>query len=286
MKKLTKLIALLLVLAMVLAFSGCGKMTAEKLVAKMAVACVKNPVTQETMDMEFDMSIGAQGFMLSMDVMMTMDMVMSTDPYKAYMDMEMSMSMLGQNYTENMQMYMQEADGTMTAYTYTESTDLWTKQETEVSSKDTTANYDWLKELSADMLSLDEDTQSVAVHEVYVLRCTVTGEQMQQMMSSVSGIQEALGEVGMSGLDMSALTVPMVLYVDTKTYLPVQMEMEMQGMDDMMNGMMDDLLGEAGAALGMEIEVGQIKCVCRDISYDAAVVPEVPQEAIANATTA
>ena len=57
-------------------------------------------------------------------------------------------------------------------------------------------------------------------------------------------------------------------------------------MDDMMNGMMDDLLGEAGAALGMEIEVGQIKCVCRDISYDAAVVPEVPQEAIANATTA
>ena len=43
MKKLTKLIALLLVLAMVLAFSGCGKMTAEKLVAKMAVACVKIP---------------------------------------------------------------------------------------------------------------------------------------------------------------------------------------------------------------------------------------------------
>ena len=87
----------------------------------------------------------------------------------------------------------------------------------------------------------------------------------------------------MSGLDMSALTVPMTMYIDTKTYLPVQMEMEIQGFDELLAGMMDELLGEDAASLGMEIEIGKVTAVCTDIGYDAVEVPAVPQEALSAA---
>ena len=43
MKKFVKITALLLVLTMMLVLGGCGKMTAQTLAAKMAVAAAKRP---------------------------------------------------------------------------------------------------------------------------------------------------------------------------------------------------------------------------------------------------
>lgn len=280
MKKIKKLTAIVLVLVMALAFSGCGKMTAEQLAAKMAVAVAKSPMTQEKIQMEFEMGVGARGITLNFDVDMAMDMLMSVDPYKAYTELEISMDMLGQNYTDTMQLYVQEADGTMTTYSYIVSADRWDKQTAQIPEEQYTANYDWLKNKPAAELTLAEETQTISGREAYVLSCTITGTQMQEMMKSIGAVQGALDEAGMSNFDMSAVTVPMVMYIDTQNYLPMQMELEIQGLDEMIEGMMEGLLGEDAAEIGMELEIGKITVVCTDIGYDAVMVPEVPQEAL------
>ena len=280
MKRLKRFTILLLVMAMMLMCSGCGKMTAQTLAAKMAVAVAKKPMTQEKIVMEFEMSIGAQGITLNLDMDMTMDMIMSMDPYRAYTNMDMTMEMLGQSYSDSMEMYIQEEDGSMTTYSYTASADQWAKQTVELTEDMKTVDYTWLKEKAAEDLILAEETQTIGDHEVYVLSCTITGAEMQEMMSNVGSMQEALEEAGLSDFDMSALTVPMVMYIDTKTYLPVQMEMEIQGMSELMAGMMDALLGEDAASLGMEIEIGKVTAVCTDIGYDDVEVPAVPQDAL------
>ena len=258
-------------------------MTAQTLAAKMAVAAAKTPMTQEKLTMEFEMSIGAQGMTLNLDMDMTMDMVVSMDPYQAYTNLAVTMEMLGQSYTETMEMYVQEENGTMTTYSYAASADEWSAQTMDFSEDMKKVNYDWLAKKAAEDLVLAEETQTMDGHEVYVLSCNITGAEMQEMMSSTASVQDALEEAGMSGLDMSALTVPMTMYIDTKTYLPVQMEMEIQGFDELLAGMMDELLGEDAASLGMEIEIGKVTAVCTDIGYDAVEVPAVPQEALSAA---
>lgn len=280
MKRLKRFTILLLVMAMMLMFSGCGKMTARILAAKMAVAVARKPMTQEKIVMEFEMSIGVRGITLNLDMDMTMDMIMSMDPYRAYTNMDMTMEMLGQSYSDSMEMYIQEEEGTMTSYSYTASADRWAKQTVELTENMKTVDYTWLKEKAAEDLILAEETQAIGDHEVYVLSCTVTGAEMREMMSNGGSMQKALEEAGLSDFDMSALTVPMVMYIDTKTYLPVQMEMEIQGMSELMAGMMDALLGADAASLGMEIEIGKVTAVCTDIGYDDVEVPAVPQDAL------
>lgn len=289
MMKIRKAAALLLALTIMLAFSGCGKMTAVKLAVKMAAAIAESPMTSEKMEMDFDMSIGAQGITMDMEMDMVFDMVMAMDPYRAYMDMEVGMNLLGQNVTQTMQTYVQAEDGTVTTYTYSDSLDYWTKTVVDVSEDEMTSqqsSYDWLAAKPVEELTLAEQTQTIGEQEVYVLSCTVTGGEMQKMLNSMTSVQDTLEEAGMSGLDMSALTVPAVFYVDTKTFLPVQIELEIQGMDEMMAGMMEQILGEEVALLGLEFEISQIRAVITDIGYDAAEVPQVPQEALDTAVEA
>lgn len=282
MKNFRRILAVLLVVAMMAVFAGCGKMTPEKLAGKMALALTKTPMSSETVEMGFEMALGSQGFTMDMAMDISMDMVVALEPYRAYSDMTISMDMMGQNMTETSQVYMLEENGTVTTYTYVESAGIWQKATVDISAAEMTSNssYNWLAQKPAEELTLDEETQTINGKEVYVLRCTISGTQMQDVMSSMGGMNDALSDMGLSDMDMSALNVPAVFYIDAKTFLPVQIDMEIQGMDEMMKDAMEQTLGGDLASMGVELEIGSVRMACTNISYEAAEVPEVPQEAI------
>lgn len=282
MKNFRRILAVFLAVAMMAVFAGCGKMTPEKLAGKMTLALTKTPMSSETVEMGFEMALGSQGFTMDMAMDISMDMVVALEPYRAYSDMTISMDMMGQNMTETSQVYMLEENGTVTTYTYVESAGIWQKATVDISAAEMTSNssYNWLAQKPAEELTLDEETQTINGKEVYVLRCTISGTQMQDVMSSMGGMNDALSDMGLSDMDMSALNVPAVFYIDAKTFLPVQIDMEIQGMDEMMKDAMEQTLGGDLASMGVELEIGSVRMACTNISYEAAEVPEVPQEAI------
>lgn len=288
MKNMKRLAAVLLVLVMVLALAGCGKMTPEKLTVKTAAALAGKPMTSMEMELGMTMSLTAEGFSMDMDMAVAGDMVMDSDPYQSYTNMEMTMDLMGQSITETSETYVLVEDDQLTTYTYAESMDIWTKTSVPFSPEAMAqqSSYDWLAELSPDMLTLAEETQILNERKVYVLNCTITGEQLQAMMDSMPGMADTMADAGMSGPDMTALTVPAVFYIDAETFLPAKIEMEIQGMDEMMAGMMEESLGADMEALGMEMEIGTVRMVYAQIGYEDVTVPTLPAEAMEEAVEA
>ena len=237
-----------------IALTGCG-MNAEKLVDEMAAATEGKQMTQATTTMEMDMSMEAEGVSMDMSMDMVMDIQASNDPYASYTNMETTVDVAGQQTSEVIQLYSIEEDGALVNYVYTESTDSWEKQDLGMSMDDIasqTADYNWLLEKAkSEELTLEEDTQTVNGKEVYVTNCTLEGEEIQKAFEGIGSMTDMFEQAGMGEIDFTALSVPTTYYIDKETFLPVKMEMDIEGMDEMM----DELLANMFAQAEMETEL-------------------------------
>lgn len=277
MKKLRKIGTVLLVLAIALGLGGCGKMTAGKLVVKTAAALAETPMTSARMEAELEMSAGVLGVSLETGMAVNMDLVMSAEPYRAYLDTELVMSIFGQDLSQTMQTYIQSEGDALTTYTYAGRG--WTKTVLEPSARETGGQLDleWLKAKPVEELTLEEETRTVDGREVYVLSCTINGAELQQLL-------ETMGNAGVSGeTDISVLSVPAVFYIDAETFLPVRLELELRGMNEIVSEMIGKALEFDLSTLGLELEIDEVRILCRDLGYDPVEVPAVPQEAIGSA---
>lgn len=287
--KHTRRIALVLALSLlILCFAGCGKMTTEKLAGKMVTATAGKIMTQmdAEMDLEMDFAVGEGEMVMEMgfDIGYEMAMKMSREPFAGYGDIkvDMSMGVLGQNVdiSETMQLYVVLEDGKLVSYTHTDSLDSWDSQEapdTEAATQ--TLDYSFLTEMIPE-ITLEEEKAMLGDREVYVIRLTMTGEQMQKALGENSALTDALSQTGIDGqIDFSALTVPAVFYVDAETFLPAQIELEITGMGEMMQSMVTALpnLGLEGDSV--QIAVPVCRMVVKNISFDPVEVPALPEEA-------
>lgn len=279
---------LVFVLLLGLLLTGCGTpepteppteppMTAERLVQEMLTATAANPITTSTVDMEMGITVSAKGVTMEMGMDMTSVNMTSLEPYAGYAELTMTMDILGEQTTQITRQYMMEQDGDVVSYMNVDGTNTWDKVVLDMDMDQLmqeSQDYQYLTQ-SADALHLDEVTQQLDDQEVYVLRIDLQGPQMQEALQSMGTLQDLLVDTGME-FDFSALTVPTVYYIDAQTYLPVRMEMDIQGMGEMMTGMIGSLLGDTAA--GMEIEIPTFKAVYREIGYGPAEIPAVPAE--------
>ena len=257
----------------------------------MISATAEKEMTQSAITMEMDMSLEAEGTSMNMSMDMLMNLKASSDPYASYCSTEMTMDVAGEQTTETTEVYSLEEDGVLVNYTYTASTDDWEKQDLgttleEVTSQ--TVDYNWLKEKAeTDELTLAEETQTINDIEVYVLSGTISGDIMQDSFDSLGMLTELLGSDSTAEIDFTALTVPVTYYIDKETFLPLKMEMEIDGMGDAINSIITSLLGTTGTETEMNISVDNMHIVYDNIGYDAVEIPEVPKEGliIANQTT-
>lgn len=297
MRRIKGLLLSLCALVMLFSLTGCKeKMTAEKLVKEMVAAMAETPMTQLSMDVELAASLGAQGMTLDIAAGLSGDARMSTAPYAVHMDMEMNVSLLGEELSETMEIYLLEEAGEMAAYIHMDSADQWVRESAgmdvdELSAAAQNPNFDWLTAKTGDQLVLAEETVEVNGVETYMLTCVLTWDDAVAAMESMddAALEEALGgadlddllaETGLDDLDLSVVSCPVVYYVDTKTHLPLKMEMDVLGLDvlaaDVVNGVMGAL--SAGEA-EVELTVDVCRIVMDNIGYGPADIPALPPEA-------
>ena len=116
--------------------------------------------------------------------------------------------------------------------------------------------------------------------EAYKLSFTLTGEELQNSINGMAGMEDLMAEAGMEDLDMSSLAVPTTYYVDAETYLIVGMEMSIEGMDEMLSDMMEELMAAEGEEYSMSFKLGKCNMIYSNISYDPVEIPELPEEVL------
>lgn len=254
-------------------------------VLKMVEACEGKTATKMSMDMEVGMSIGAEGMFIDMDIALSGDSFSSMNPYMSYSEMALNMSVMGENVVETIKTYVVEEEGNMVTYTYDAATDQWIKEDMgmdveTMNSQQGVANQ-WLLDKPATDFVLDSQMSNINGKDAYKLSFTLTGDELQNALNGMSSMEDVLTGSGLEDLDLSSLAIPAVYYVDAENYQPVGMEMTIEGMDELMADLMDDLMAAEGAEYSMTFELTKCSIAFTDISYDPVEIPELPEEALA-----
>lgn len=98
-----------------LALSGCGAMTPEKLAGKIRQAVKKTPCSQMEMDMVVDMTMAepTSGIETDLGIRMAGQMQMSYDPDTAYENLEVTVEMMDIRMPANMEIYVLQEGASM-----------------------------------------------------------------------------------------------------------------------------------------------------------------------------
>lgn len=216
-----------------------------------------------------------------------MDVVMSSYPFALFVETRTDLIMADAELSETTQFYCRNEEGALTGYMHLDALDLWLRSQSEEPPSSLLRVY-WLKGypsgLGSDELVLEEDTQLLDGRDVYVMSCNYSGSDVPWYL--YESLEPFVGAVSLAGLDLSVVQIPTSYYIDAETFLPVQMEMEFEGMDLLLKQILETQsgnlqIGEMPEAL---VEVSEYRKVISGICYDAVEVPQVPEEGVRRST--
>ena len=302
-----KLLALLLCLSLVLSLAACGEepaptteptaaptteptaepttepttapteppMTVETLLNEMESAMAENRITKYDTAFGFAMEIEMEtdGLEMSMDIAMDLaiDAVVAMDGSASYANTTTHMKMLGMDITDSSQVFTLVEDGTVVTYTYSDTVGQWMFADTGLTLEehdDLGTNNDWLLELAPADLTLDELTRDLNGTTVYILYTESVTEFSESMAESIAGTVDA---------DLSQVKIPTEIFVDTETFLPVQVNMDIQSMmDALCESLAASLVGEVTEETKITMTAAPVSA---HFAYGETELPELPQEA-------
>lgn len=237
--KVSKVCKRLLVCVMMVfvlgALSGCGKMTAEEVIKKYTEKSASIDNCEATMKMNMEM--GQDGVEETYKVAVDSEIKMMTTPeYKAYVSMKMDMGSLG---SYDMDTYIMK-DGEE-YYTYMYSAGQWMKQAMDADSIDEELN-NYKNQVNTDVYIKNmkdfklAGEETVEGKETYKIDGTISGEALQEVLEQ-SEVSDFAG-VDTDSVDLSTLgSLTVSVWIDKKEFVPVKVYMDMtQMMSTMMEG--------------------------------------------------
>lgn len=257
----------------VMSLTACGgKVTPESLLVKANTKSGKAKSADIGMLMDMEASIAASGMTMDMAVKVDMDMDMTVNPMMMHTTGSMSMDILGQNETADIEMYMEQDGDKAVVYTKV-ADDGWSKEETDdVFNMLSTFS---IKDVAtvAQSLELAEDTETINNIECYKLSGNIAGAEVQEMMGTMMDSMEGMDLVG--DMDMSAVEIPLEYYIAKKDNVPVKMTMDM---NDVMKQALDTSMKETVGTEEVTTEVSKCSMEINFNSYDSVDGIEIPAE--------
>ena len=277
--------ALALAAAAALALSGCGPMTAEKLAGKVNQAVEKTPYSQAEVDMTMGMSLAeaTTGVELDLEFQIGGQMQVSYEPATIYEKLDCTVEIMGLRVPTSMEVYiLQEGDKLAT---YTNTAGSWTRSEADVSTQTSESASIAIWDLPAEQLAIDEEVTELDGTPALCLTGEVTGQDAAQAMGLLfNSLEESnslpdedmMLEQAPESIDWDKVTAQVITYVDSETYLPLQEEITLSGLEE---------------AMSIPQDTGSVSCRIQDTritvrytSYepvDPCVLPEGAKEAAA-----
>lgn len=267
---------------------GCGERNPDELwaAAKENIVTTKSARLHMTMDMAFDL----QGETTSMT--MKMDEACTQDPLSAEVNMTMDMGGLGKMDTT---MYLVQEGKEYVSYTKVSGGILGDE---DVGWNQSTIDVTDLKQYNAmdnaklylDVLNSFQSAGKEAIGSYNTIRYDgkVTGQDISKMLDTlgdnVSSMLSTADTSTMADLFSQLDGIPMSVWIDQKTALPVRYEMDLSGMvNQLMRTMINALSSLSSEAVDFQVSKARVTVECSD--YNAVAPITVPQEVLDAATS-
>ena len=269
-----KLLAALLVLALMLGLCACGDpKTPEEMMAKAGENLAK--VKSMTFDMTLEMSMSAGGE--TVDMVVGMEGETTTEPVVVHADMAIDLGALG---AMEMELYAEQNDDTVT--TYISALGQWRKEEAPLDEEN--AALDAKGDMGSSLAyasGLEEiGVETVGGVEAARYDGVITKEHLQEVLKN-TGVLDDLGDamdLKKSLEDAAENTaglgdIPISIWIDKEAMLPVRYEMDM-------TEMMQKLMDQVSTAVSMEYPtVSRVKVSMTIGGIDAVDAITIPDEA-------
>lgn len=246
------------------ALGGCGKkeVTAESIVQQSneSMEKAKSFLADFNMEMEMSMSSGDQS--MDMDMAMTGTMQATQDPEIVYMDVAMSSGLFGLSL--DMDIYTQTEEDKV--ITYTGIAGEWMKTEQEGISQSNLAELQKMFGSGKEM-TLAEQTEKIGDKEVYVLTASISGEELEKVMSAMGSMAN-----GLDSMDLSQFQADTCMKVYKDTMLPASVTLDM-----ITNG-------EGMEVDGVVTKINKMTITIDYKEFDTIDAIEIPAEALAAET--
>ena len=267
---------------------GCGERSPEELwaTAKENIVTAKSVRLHMTMDMAFDL----QGETTSMT--MKMDEACTQDPLSAEVNMTMDMGGLGKMDTT---MYLVQEGKEYVSYTKVSGGILgdedvgWSRSTIDVTDLKQYNAMDNAK-LYLDVLNSFQSAgkEAIGSHNTIRYDGKVTGQDISKMLDTlgdnVSSMLSTADASTMADLFSQLDGIPMSVWIDQKTALPVRYEMDLSGMVNQLMSTMINALGSLSSeAVDFQVSKARVTVECSD--YNAVAPITVPQEVLDAATS-
>lgn len=278
MKRAGTVFAFAAVSVLAIGLTGCGsKPTAQSLASKAS----SNLENVESLSMEenlvFDGDISSEGMTVNMGMEMDLTLDMIQSPMKGHLLGEVSLSMLGEEYSTSVETYVEESDDKLVTYTSADEGD-WEMSEEDLDENDLTSFVDGsIYSAIADgdiEAELAEETEVVNDKDAYVLTFTLEGEQLEEVMND-SFAQLSETDVLPEDTDWDTVSADSTLYLYKESGLPARLEMDCK---DLGQAMMASMMG-AEEMEDVTIEVNQFDITVNIPQYDNVVDFDIPEEA-------
>lgn len=266
------------------------ELTAELLMSLVSEAINGRSISRmdATLTVDLGIKMDMQGFSMSMNLLSSteMDMIIQEYPSIMYADMAVQVEMMGQAQIQKADAYYLIEDGKMVCYVYDRSLKSWTFAELgEVQGSDVPEED---PEMPSVEFTLDEETQKVLLREAYVLRGELPREYLSKMITPMTG--NMIMPLSTDPADLpEELRAETVIYVDTKTLLPIRIQMDIWGIEGILNDLLQGSTNTPMVNLSMsaiqteespyEISINTFRIELDSVSFEPVEVPQVPQEA-------
>lgn len=249
------------------------KMTAQDLYGKLRYAVSTKNVNVYTMDTCVDMMIAPFGIPVKGDLVNSMQVHKSADPYGVnVLTTAISRYMNQEQITEAADYYRRE-DGKLICYSCVESMDYYERREVDALPSEILSYYDIGSYMVIDPeeLWLEENMVMLDGREMYVLCYSLTGLQ-QFGMTGDKQMDAALHE----------LQMPVRFFVDAETFVPARREILLEDAEAFTRILLEYTVGSdyAHDLEFMDISVREFKIVFHSFTYGEIEVPLIPKSVL------
>ena len=280
-----------------------GEVTVDDVLAGYSAASKEATQFTSAVDMKADASIDVPDMQTTFGMTAdgAMDIACTIDPINIATTGNFNVSAAGSDIAVDLQLYMvTEEDGSLGTYSKTSTSEdeeaSWSYDT--VPAEDAAAVLQMIRSADIDLsklpiqFTLGEGTVEAQGHECYQLLAALTGEDLLSLVQfAVESAGEAAEEIPVDELNqilpmLSGIVVNVEIDVDTASYLPIHMHMDLEGTDWTTIGAVfaqyAQLTNDDGSLMSVSINVPELY-IDYVYDYDAAVDVTVPEEALAAA---
>lgn len=219
----------------------------------------------------------AMGLTFDIDISAEVAARMQEEPFYSYTDSRVSVTFSGNTAETPTLSYTREENGKLITYSSVNGGATFQRNASNESAAELVQKvkaHTWLQELEPSDVKLDQGEPSYEGKSVCILRFTLSGKAIAAAAKSFSSSGSLMPEL--TDEAMEALSADTVLYLDRESFLPLRMEMELSGADELVANFAGRLAGDALSFLSPTFKTDTLSLVADHISYEPQEMPALP----------